>query len=323
MIPAQPTPPRPPSPWVVTDSLNTPIGDVSGRVLRQRLGAVREALNEACLNQDDPKHIHRLRVSIRRALATVSAFRDLLPRKRRRWFERSLRRIRRAAGAARDLDVIVARFGHDVDRGGGQPDGPAAAAARRRLTAMLSRERIGSWQPVEEIQTAIANANWHGRVNALVGRISAGKRGQRPLRDYAERRLRPLLRRFFNHAKGRRLRDEADLHHLRLEGKRLRYTLEIFASVFPDHVRARCERSLESMQERLGEFTDHATAANRMRSWAHRHIEGLERSELVAIRKQESVYAARARRAFIRWWSPSRRRTLQRRIERTLRRETA
>lgn len=322
MIPAQPTPTRPPSPGVVTDSSDTPIGDVSGRVLRQRLGAVQEALDEACLGPGEPKHIHRLRVSTRRALATISAFRDLLPRKRRRWFERSLRRIRRAAGAARDLDVIVARFGHDSDRRDEKPDGPAAAA-RRRLAAMLSRERIGSRQPVVEIHTAIANADWHGRVNALVGRISAGKRGQEPLRDYAQRRLRPLLRRFFNHAKGSRLRDEVDLHHLRLEGKRLRYTLEIFASVFPDHVLGRCDRSLESMQERLGEFTDHATAANRMRSWADRHIEGLERSELVAIRKQESVRAARARRAFVRWWSPSRRRALQRRIERTLRRVTA
>jgi CHAD domain-containing protein len=322
MIPAQPTPTRPPSPWAVTDSSDTPIGDVSGRVLRQRLEAVQEALDEACLGQGEPKHIHRLRVSTRRALATISAFRDLLPRKRRRWFERSLRRIRRAAGAARDLDVIVARFGHDSDRRDEKPDG-LAAAARHRLAAMLSREQIGSRQSVVEIHTAIANADWHGRVNALVGRISTGKRGQEPLRDYAQRRLRPLLRRFFNHAKRSRLRDEADLHHLRLEGKRLRYTLEIFASVFPDQVRARFERSLESMQERLGEFTDHATAANRMRSWAHRHIEGVERSELVAIRKQESVHAARARRAFVRWWSRSRRRALQRRIERTLRRVTA
>ena len=60
--------------------------------------------------EQDAEHVHRLRVSTRRAMAALQLYRDFLPRKRARWMKKQLKKVRRAAGEARDLDVLGERF---------------------------------------------------------------------------------------------------------------------------------------------------------------------------------------------------------------------
>ena len=81
----------------------------SARVsLAARLAAVAYWLPLAAEHADqDVEHIHRLRVSTRRAIAALKLYRDLLPRKPFRWLKKRLKKIRRAAGEARDLDVLA------------------------------------------------------------------------------------------------------------------------------------------------------------------------------------------------------------------------
>src|SRR5262249_28190395 len=55
---------------------------------------------------EDTEYVHQLRVGTRRAGAAVETFADCLPPKVYRKVRRKLRRIRRAAGAARDWDVF-------------------------------------------------------------------------------------------------------------------------------------------------------------------------------------------------------------------------
>jgi hypothetical protein len=93
--------------------------------------------------------------------------------------------------------------------------------------------------------------------------------------------------------------------------------------VFPAHERARCEEALERLQQTLGEFTDHAAAEERLRRWARADGAAAARRTIADLREREADAADRARREFTKWWSPSRRRWLRRKLERTLRRRTA
>ena len=61
-------------------------------------------------DQSEVEPVHQLRVSTRRATAVLQLFEAMLPRNRRRWFEKRLKQIRRTAGIARDLDVLVTRL---------------------------------------------------------------------------------------------------------------------------------------------------------------------------------------------------------------------
>lgn len=311
--------------WMVMDSRRTPVSTVASRTLRKRLETVWTELKASSCNRgskDDAERVHQLRVATRRALAALDAFRDLLPDKQLGWFEKQLRRIRRSAGNARDLDVLTDRLASASvadDTVKAVPDG---RRARQRLVAMLSKQRDVSRQPIVERHEKLVDGDWPGRVERLLESIPIGRR-QPSFGAYARRRFKPMIDRFFA-AADRKLRDAAEIHELRIEGKKIRYSMEIFATVFPPQVRARCQDSLEQLQKTLGDFTDHSAAADRFKRWAEEDSVAPSSRELLArLRREETDLADKARKQFVKWWSPSRRRSLRRRFERTLRRNSA
>lgn len=306
------------STWLVVEHASTPASQVARRTLRKRLDAVWTELQAAAGDRPDADRVHRLRVATRRTLAAVDAFADLLPAKRRDWFAKRLRGLRRAAGEARDLDVLTDRLGREV----AGPQSPVAGlAARDRLVAMLARRQAASRGPIRQMRDALLAGDWHGRTERLLDRV--GSRGRdRPFADFARRRFRPLVARFFATA-DHRLRSADEMHRLRIEGKKLRYAMEIFACVFPVREGVRCADALERLQETLGDFTDHAAAADRLRRWAHSAGIGMQHRTLVALHDVEADRADKARKAFAKWWRPARRRRLRRALERTLRRRCA
>lgn len=309
--------------WAVTEGGGQPVIRVAARTIRKRLETVWSELRAACRPRHDPERVHQLRVATRRTLAALEAFRDLVPPKRRRWFEKQLRCIRRAAGATRDLDVLTSELAKPPGSRA-VPDSDTvtlAARARRRLVSMLARRRDLSRQPIRDVREALAAADWPGRVERLIDSLAAREQAAREefgtFTDYAGRRFPLLLDRFFERA-DRKLKDAAEIHQLRIAGKKLRYALEIFAPVFPASSRRACHEALEQLQETLGEFTDHASAADRFRRWAREDDVGPDRDALATLRRLEDRRADKARRAFVKWWKPSRRRALRKRFERSL-----
>lgn len=302
------------STWIVVEDGRRPAGLVAVRTLRKRLDTVWRSLAAAGGGSArDSECVHQLRVATRRAIAAIDAFRDLLPAKRADWFTKQLRRLRRAAGEARDLDVLTDRLTDESgsDRG---------TQARRRLVAMLSKQREVARQPIR-IEYERLLDEWLDRVERLLAGIETG-RSQPTFRSYARRRFRPIMKHFFT-AADRRLRSVEEMHALRIEGKKLRYAMEIFSAVFAPRVRARCYDALERLQETLGDFTDHAAAADRLRRLAHEPSAAANRDALERLCAREERRADQARKAFVKWWDAGRRRALRRRFERTLARVSA
>lgn len=307
--------------WAVTEGGGQPVARVAARTIRKRLEAVWSELRAACRPRHDPEHVHQLRVATRRTLAALTVFRDLVPAKKRRWFEKRLRRIRRAAGATRDLDVLSGQLAKRRPSPGPNAAAPLAARARSRLVSMLARRRDLSRQPIRDIHEALVAADWPGRVERLIDSLSAREeataQGAATFAAYSHRRFPILLDRFFERA-DRKLEDAAEIHRLRIAGKQLRYALELFAPVFSMSSRRACLEALERLQETLGEFTDHASAADRFRRWAREGDVGPDRDMLATLRRLEDRRADKARRAFVKWWKPSRRRALRKRFEQSL-----
>src|SRR5215470_7965644 len=93
--------------WINGIAPDGSVVDAARVSLSARLTAVAHWLPLAAYHADqDIEHVHRLRVSTRRAVATLRLYRDWLPDKKRRSIKKRLKKIRRAAGDARDLDVL-------------------------------------------------------------------------------------------------------------------------------------------------------------------------------------------------------------------------
>jgi len=298
--------------WMVRESAAAPVNSVAARTLRTRLDTVWTELRQACRDGADPENVHQLRVATRRTLAAIDAFSDLIPARRRQWFEKRLVRLRRAAGEARDLDVLSHRLALG-DTG--------AVRARGRLVAMLSKQRIQSRGPIREQYEKLLDAEWPERVERLLEGIR-GRRRQPAFAAFARRRFKPMITEFFAKA-DHKLRSAEEIHDLRIAGKQLRYALEIFAPVFPADVQDRCQDALERLQETLGSFTDHAAAADRLARWARSAEAGAHRELLATLERDEDAQADAARKTFSKWWNNARRKSLRRSFTRTLRRHSA
>lgn len=269
------------------------VGSFASRVLHERMESVGVQLTLAAENHgEDAEHIHQLRVSCRRAMAALRAFEPLFkspPKKLKRW----LKRIREAAGPARDLDVLVQRFQGEVEN-------EVSLYAVERL----QRERQSAQLEVGRVaQDALPN-----KFRKVINRNSSLViYGPIPLvADYGVEAVRAAYEPFIQLAKFDNP-TPTELHQLRIAGKRLRYSLEIFHGIFFDEMREEIYPLIEELQERLGTINDHATAQALFQSWLG-EMPADELSASVAKRVvKEHKSLQRQRDRFLEWWGTERR----------------
>src|SRR5262249_55834949 len=92
--------------WISDLKPGSPLAEAARHVLFVRLQVVKDCLPRAALEADrDIEYVHQLRVGTRRADAALRIFKVCLPKKVQGEARRRLRKLRRAAGAARDWDV--------------------------------------------------------------------------------------------------------------------------------------------------------------------------------------------------------------------------
>jgi CHAD domain-containing protein len=238
--------------WIDGLAPDMPLPSAARHVLGIRLHVVREYLPKAIHEaRDDIENVHQLRVATRRADAALCIFAACFPRKEYRRARKRLRKIRRAAGAARDWDVFLEDV-HERRQLSTRPeqagfDGLAGYALGRRRVAQQQLEEVGLEEEpgFERFMDCLLKAarRPHG-VKASLSLIEEG-------RLMLAGRLHKL-----EAAASEDLTDYANLHRVRIEGKRLRYAMEVFADCFPAEFREELYPQIEAMQEVLGKAND-------------------------------------------------------------------
>jgi len=286
--------------WIADVSAEQPVSELARRALDLRLSSVWHHLPLAAqLAADDVEHVHLLRVATRRAAATMQLFKDLLPRRRRRWLTKQLRCIRRAAGEARDFDVLEARLPHWA--GDNQSD---------EIQDELKKVhdcRVSAQSSIVEIHGRLRRKGFPERAAALVSRTRwrADEAPEPTVAVAAQHRLRPFVDEFFTAAQ-LPANDAAALHRLRILGKRLRYAMEIFAGAFDPSFREQLYPQIEEVQERLGDISDRATAIEHFKAWsADRHSRRRQERLRHLLALQQASFE-QCRQDFLTWWTPER-----------------
>ena len=217
------------------------------RALEPRLGR----LLDLCGTQGwqaDPEGLHQVRVASRRVRAVL----DLLDPATCPGFKRHARRLRRltkALGLTRELDVHAARLEGLTEL---LPGSLRAAASehlleeleRRRSKARAQMSRDLARTPLRGLERLRVEAGT-GAPPAATGLGPAVWACLEPWVHAVESPLPPLL-----------LEEDAlGLHRLRIQVKRLRYTLEVLEAAFPSPLEDWLAR-LRDLQTCLGEYHD-------------------------------------------------------------------
>jgi CHAD domain-containing protein len=268
--------------------------------LEARLMAMVHHLPRAAYHfEQDVEHVHRLRVSTRRAMAALKLYRDFLPRKRARWIKKQLKKVRRAAGEARDLDVLAERFRTEY--------GERAA----KVVECICQER-------ETVQPAIVNIaerfrrkeKFIRRTADLLEAIDCGNKrsgcdGGDCFGKWAAQQLTASAQQFLATVPEESA-DMSELHQFRIRAKALRYTIELLASAHGGELRETHYRTIEDVQERLGRINDHVAAHDRLRDWAAGTADVELQDVLCWFAEEEVAQLTAELAAWREWWTSER-----------------
>lgn len=227
-------------------------------------------------NGRDIEHIHRMRVASRRLRAALPLFAQCFLKKRFRSWMQEIKKITRALGEARDLDVQIA-FLEGYLKGlphAGTTDAvdtPDMASAPRKsappvaIAALVSRlqQRRGALQ--KKVLSALGELERSHAIDEMQGAlremdpVTQRTRRRPPMHGIppvaAERISRGILDLFVYEPWIRNPNAVAEHHAMRIAAKRLRYTMEVYAPVYRLEFKKPLAR-IKKIQTILGDMHD-------------------------------------------------------------------
>src|SRR3990172_5028606 len=97
--------------WIDGVASNDKTSRVARKSLAERLRAVRRSLSRSARSSlIASESVHQLRVAARRAVEGLKLYADFVPRRRAAWITKQMKKLRKAAGPARDCDVLISRL---------------------------------------------------------------------------------------------------------------------------------------------------------------------------------------------------------------------
>jgi CHAD domain-containing protein len=261
-----------------------PVAEAAKEILEIRLERVDAMITGICrFGVDQEPWVHQLRVATRRAQAALRWFAPTLSRRRRRSVRKALRRLRLAADAARNLDVLA----RDLSR-----NAPFEAELTTDYARQIESQRDDARRPLEEVLERYGHDVWRRKMRRVLKSVHWRSPDEpEPSYEQHTRQQWKEARKRFEAALALPQKQAADQHRLRIAVKKLRYAAEIARPLFEDEIPARLLDELSSLQEDLGAVNDHATALEwlqtrlhvdlddpkrRWRAWVEHHRHELE-----------------------------------------------
>ncbi len=245
--------------------------------------------------EESSEYVHKLRVSTRRASAALTLYGHLLAPDKVEPVAAWLKRARKVAGRARDLDVLLEHQGHAHKE-----------AFSPGYLEELQEKRKKAQRSIKKLYKKFRKDRLPEQIAECLDSLSAPPvTDDIPFPDWACHAVRPLARRFFAipAAEG----DDFDaLHRLRIRTKELRYAMELLAPAFPPRFREEVFPVVEKLQDVLGGINDHRNAIERIMARG-----APEQKKLLS---EEKACLERALGSYRSFWTPEQRRALQRQM---------
>ena len=260
--------------WSVDEALK--------RVVRELLPRL-ESGERGVIETDESKYVHRARVALRRMRSALrlhdggdDAVSDL---------RAGLKRIAQFLGSARDWDVLLEDTLPLLRRAYGK----SATLDRVQRIALIERDSARA-----EAAKALGSPYYRALKSQLVRWLDRPARhpASVPLKVFAAKSIGKAHKGLLHEAGDLAALTRARRHGVRLQAKRLRYTLEFFQSLYGRGLAAPFLRELVAIQDALGAAEDARTAVQLFASLRPGSAIARFAREWLAVREQRNVAAA-------------------------------
>jgi triphosphatase len=214
--------------------------------------------NEPAVLTAQPEGVHQMRVAVRRLRSAISSLKKMPPQEDIQWVTEELRWLGGTLGPARNLDVFAAELVPAARTG--LPDEPGWDD----LAATLDRLRIAAH---DQIRQAILSQRYTASVLRLLRWFEGSGWRRHPASDEPDPIASPIgaiapdvldrrRRKVRQRGKGFGSLMPGERHKLRIAVKKLRYTIELFGSLFDKDGLERFVGRLKRLQSDLGYAND-------------------------------------------------------------------
>ncbi len=249
---------------------------IATKSLNQRTSAVRYYLRlTAQRPHEDSEYVHQLRVWSRRSVAVLQLYEECLQKKHSAKLNKYLKKIRKAAGKARDYDVLIQKYKVDNNSETG------------RFVKFLQEKRELSQTPIEKIFSKLDKGKeLNNQLKFIKQKLQADTSSKVKVEawnfdEWAKSRIQTLMTKFFDSIPSK-TNDLKELHKFRIHGKALRYAMELTEAAFPKNFKKELYPEIETLLAKLGEINDSAVMLRRLENW----IESSKEKELITIFEQ-------------------------------------
>jgi CHAD domain-containing protein len=216
--------------------------------LRQEIAGVRSA--------EDLESIHRMRVASRRLRSAIPLFASCFRKKQVRMWLKEIKGITRALGAARDADVqldILRKITVDVSEENIKP-------GLRRLALRIFQKRQALQSPIIAALDKLDKDGFYALLERDLTQALPASTPETPfshaLYINAASAIQERLEEFLAYEPYVHCPECIhELHAMRITAKQLRYTMEVFAPIYPGMLQAYLQ-GVKTSQELLGDIHD-------------------------------------------------------------------
>lgn len=268
-----------PEPGIVAPALPKPgkspgvkpddgLAEAGRKVLRFHLARM-IARDPGTRSGKDPRDLHAMRVATRRMRAAWRVFGGAFQPHRTRKLEGALREVADRLGAVRDLDVLI-DAGEQYAAGLGTPE---RAAVEPLFEAWRQDREAGRAALLRELESdryrRFVHDFWAFVTDEGAGAAKRGPHEPRLVRDMAPARIWARYHAVRAYAPVLRGAEVETLHALRIDGRRLRYSLEFFRETLGREGSEVIARTV-ALQDHLGLLHDADVAAGLTRAFLER-----------------------------------------------------
>ena len=211
---------------------------------------------QGALVGEDIEHVHQMRVASRRMRNGLDLFKDCLSKKKVQSWRKEIRKITKALGNARDLDIQLDLLNRCYEQGLEERIKPGY----NRLLLRLKQRRALAQDKVNRTLDGLQQGGILDRMEKQLKALTAGSEHiylyTPSLYQHAFEAISSNLEEFLSYEGYIHDPDNIEeLHAMRIAGKHLRYTMEVFGTIYgtalDPHIRA-----MKDVQDLLGDIHD-------------------------------------------------------------------
>jgi CHAD domain-containing protein len=216
--------------------------------LRQEIDGVRSG--------KDIEYVHRMRVASRRLRAALPLFGECLSRKQFPVWEKQIKKITRALGTARDTDVQLFILNEYYRSIADEALKPGIKRLIFRLQQQRTKLQNKVIQALDDLQTSTTLDEMDHKLQSILNLADQTYLYTPYLYQKAYQVILERLNELLTFDEFVNQPDRIiELHAMRIAAKRLRYTMEIFAALYPGEFKKYISIT-KNVQEQLGEIHD-------------------------------------------------------------------